>query len=78
MDAIRQPSNPRPNPTPPIPSEAARLVEEATRTDAEWGLYLWLAIVTGARRGELCALRWFHLDLDSGVDEPWSPGRGAR
>jgi integrase len=23
--------------------------------------------VTGARRGEMCALRWSHLDLDSGV-----------
>jgi len=29
-------------------------------------LYLWLAVVTGARRGEMCALRWSHLDLESG------------
>jgi integrase len=43
------------------------LVEEATRQDPEWGLYLWLAVVTGARRGEMCALRWSHLDLDAGV-----------
>jgi integrase len=31
------------------------------------GLYVWLAMVTGARRGELLALRWRHLDLDDGV-----------
>ena len=27
---------------------------------------MWLAVVTGARRGEMCALRWSHLDLESG------------
>ena len=57
MDAVRQPSKPKPSPRPPSPAETARLVEEATRQDPEWGLYLWLAIVTGARRGEMCALR---------------------
>jgi integrase len=30
-------------------------------------LYLWLAAVTGARRGELCALHWADLDLPRGV-----------
>jgi integrase len=67
MDAVRQPSKPKLSPRPPSPAETARLVEEATRQDPEWGLYLWLAIVTGARRGEMCALRWNHLDLDAGV-----------
>ena len=67
MDAVRQPSKPKPSPQPPTPAETARLVEEATRQDPEWGLYLWLAVVTGARRGEMCALRWSHLDLDAGV-----------
>jgi integrase len=67
MDAVRQPTKPRPNPTPPTPAEAARIVEAATADNAEWGLFLWLALVTGARRGELCALRWSHIDLDSGV-----------
>ena len=33
------------------------------------GLYLWLAVMTGARRGEMLALRWNHLDLDAGVME---------
>jgi integrase len=30
-------------------------------------VYIWLAAVTGARRGELCALRWSDIDLDGGV-----------
>jgi integrase len=67
MDAVRQPSKPKPSPRPPSPAETAHLVEEATRQDPEWGLYLWLAVVTGCRRGEMCALRWNHLDLDAGV-----------
>jgi integrase len=28
------------------------------------GTFLRLAIATGARRGELCALQWKHVDLD--------------
>jgi integrase len=67
MDAVRQPSKPKPSPQPPTRAETARLVEEATRQDPEWGLYLWLAVVTGARRGEMLALRWSHLDLDASV-----------
>jgi integrase len=69
IDAVRAPSKPKPNLRPPTPAETARLVEEATRKDPEWGLYLWLAVVTGARRGEMLALRWNHLDLDAGVME---------
>ena len=30
-------------------------------------MLLWLAIVTGARRGELCALRWDQLDFAASV-----------
>lgn len=67
--AARQPSKPRPRPQPPSPKDAARIVDAATAQDAEWGLYIWLAIVTGARRGELCALRWGQVDLDAGAIE---------
>jgi len=30
-------------------------------------LYLWLAAITGARRGELCALQWANIDLEAQV-----------
>src|SRR4029077_19104547 len=31
------------------------------------GLYLWLVVVTGVRRGELCGLQIRHVDLDRGL-----------
>ena len=34
---------------------AARAGSDA---DLPWGVLIWLAMTTGARRGELCALRW--------------------
>jgi integrase len=66
-ETARIPTRPRPQPRPPSPTEAARIVEEAWRQNDEWGLYIWLATVTGARRGELLALRWRHVDLENGV-----------
>jgi integrase len=30
---------------------------------SEWGLYLWLSAVIGARRGEVVALQWDDIDL---------------
>jgi integrase len=41
----------------------ARLLGEAWATDPDWGLLLWLTMVTGSRRGEVSALRWHHVDL---------------
>ena len=35
--------------------------------DPDWGMLVWLAMVTGVRRGELCALRWDRLDFTTGV-----------
>ena len=55
------PPKPRPEPRPPTPDEAARILTAAW-ADPDLGLLVWLAMVTGARRGELCALRWCHLD----------------
>ncbi|MDQ6874935.1 MAG: site-specific integrase [Actinomycetota bacterium] len=60
------PSAPRPNPRPPSAAEAALLASEAWK-DPDWGTFVWLAMTTGARRGELCGLRWSHIDLESGV-----------
>jgi integrase len=64
------PSAPAPNPQPPSPREAARIVNEAWR-DPDWGALLWVAMTTGARRGELCALRWSSVSLDEGRETIW-------
>ena len=45
----------------------ARIVETAWSESCEWGLYLWLSAVTGARRGEVVALQWDDIDLADGV-----------
>lgn len=54
------------DPHPPTPDQAAAILNTAF-TDLSWGVLLWLAMTTGARRGELCALRWDLLDLDNAV-----------
>lgn len=51
------------DPDPPTSAEAASLLNEASR-DPQWCLLLWMSMITGFRRGELCSLRWSHLDLD--------------
>ncbi|MEU0157235.1 tyrosine-type recombinase/integrase [Micromonospora fulviviridis] len=61
-----KPAPPHPDPQPPRPADAARILNEAWR-DPDWGALIWLAMTTGARRGELCALRWHHVDLAAGV-----------
>lgn len=45
------------------------------RKDALWGLLICLTKVTGFRRGELCAIRWRHVDFDAGVLGPGVLGR---
>jgi integrase len=35
--------------------------------DPDLGPLVWVAMATGARRGELCALRWRHIDTIDGV-----------
>jgi len=43
---------------PPSPDEAVRLLAAAEEHSYAMAVLIWLALVTGARRGELCALRW--------------------
>lgn len=52
-----------------IPSvdQVVRLIESAKLSDEGFGCLLRLAAVTGARRGELCALKWSDLDLSKGI-----------
>jgi integrase len=56
----------RHDPNPPSPEQAAAILHEAFR-DPAWGMLVWLAMTTGARRGELCALRLDRLDLANAV-----------
>jgi integrase len=50
---------------PPTPGEVSRFVEAAYEADPDLAVLLWLAATTGARRGELCALRWSSVDLEA-------------
>jgi integrase len=66
LEHAEPPAVPSPNPTPPTPDEAARILTEAWK-DPDWGTLVWFAMTTGARRGEVCGLRWSHLNLDAGL-----------
>ncbi len=67
--AAQRPKQKPPEPDPPSPAEAARLVDEAFRMDEDWGTLVWLVMTTGLRRGEVCILRWSRVDLDTGEIE---------
>src|SRR5215207_1302076 len=60
------PAAPAPNPQPPTTEQAARISTEAWK-DPDWGMFVWMALMTGARRGELCALTWDRLNFATGV-----------
>ena len=49
------------------PEDVAKVIAEGRKAHPEMALYLWLAAITGARRGELCALQVCDVDLENGV-----------
>jgi integrase len=55
----------RPQHDPPAPEDVMRLIDEAAKDDPDLGCLLHVAATTGARRGELCGLRWRNVDLDA-------------
>jgi integrase len=50
----------QPEPDPPTPEELAPLMNEAFK-ELHWGLFVWLTMISGSRRGEMCVLRWTDL-----------------
>jgi integrase len=66
LDMTTKPRAPKPQPSPPSAANAARIIEAAWSVDAEWGTFVWLTMVTGARRGELVALRFSSVELSCG------------
>lgn len=57
------PKVPPANPDPPTAAEAARILNRAWTIDPDWATFLWLAMVTGCRRGELIGLQWTSVDF---------------
>lgn len=61
-----RPPHPRKRePDPPSPEQAAQLLNLVWAEDEEFGLFLWTAFTTGARRGEVTALRENSFDFTS-------------
>ncbi|MEJ3657167.1 tyrosine-type recombinase/integrase [Actinomycetes bacterium KLBMP 9759] len=67
LDAAEAPRGVTHNPHPPSAEQAATILTAAFAADLPWGVLVWLAMTTGARRGELCALRWDGIDFDRAV-----------
>jgi integrase len=63
MEATVQPRTRKPKPNPPSTVDAARIIDESFSADDDWGTFVWLTMITGARRGELVALRWHDVRL---------------
>lgn len=61
------PSIPRRTMRLPPPADVGRIVTEANAVPGPLGLLVTLAAGTGARRGEVCGLRWSDIDLDTGT-----------
>jgi integrase len=57
---------------PPAPADVARLLEAASD---ELAVFLRLAALTGARRGQPCALQWGDLELPGSKGTPPGPHR---
>jgi integrase len=70
MTKAEPPPPPKSNPQPPTADEAARIVT-ASWQDPDWGTFVWTAMTTGARRGELCGIRLSSIDLGGGRETVW-------
>lgn len=64
VGVVSPPRPERPRLEVPTPAELLRLIEAAR--DTRWEIPVLLAATTGARRGEVLAVRWSDLDLHTG------------
>jgi integrase len=62
-DLAARPRAARDDRDPPTPRDAVRLLKAAEAYRPDLALWLWLLLVTGTRRGELCAIRWSDIDF---------------
>ncbi|MGQ0466896.1 MAG: tyrosine-type recombinase/integrase [Sporichthyaceae bacterium] len=65
----KKPRQANPQPKPPTAAQAALIMDAAWEQDEDWGTLVWLAMMTGARRGELLGLRWPDVHWDAHVLE---------
>jgi len=61
------PSQPQREQHPPGVDEVVALMDAARRVDPLFGLYIRVMVATGARRAEVCGLRWSDVNFDAGV-----------
>lgn len=61
-----QPRLAKPDVSPPDVEQVAEILRAAGESDPELGHFIHLAATTGARRGELCGLRWRDIDVERG------------
>ena len=66
-DRATAPREPKAPMRAPSPSELHQLVNAAAESNPAHGILIALAAMTGARRGEVCALRWSDVDIAAGV-----------
>ena len=73
------PAQPQREQHPPSPAEVRGLLAAATELRPGFGLFVRVMVATGARRAEVCGLRWSDVDLDEDTLEVsrsylWIPG----
>jgi len=61
---VDRPRSTKPDINLPAPADVVRMITEASKPLA---VFLRLGALTGARRGQLCGLRWPDIDLDAGT-----------
>ncbi len=61
------PSQPQREQHPPTVDEVRTLIRAAAEVDPQFALYIRVMVATGARRAEVCGLRWSDVDFEAGT-----------